>query len=364
MPASLALLAAAALSLVACSRPTQDDPPPPGSSAGPATSAAPIASASASIASSAAPRPRNRKLTALESETGTGEILTDKHIPEIWIPDVEPFSLAVHRGSLWWSDASGIHERPFNGDLKPALPELNVNWLVADDAGVVFAVPTDKNRFDLKQISEGAPSPKRLAPMTCSPLRLALARDFAIVASTCGIFAVPRAGGAPRRLEPETHRDISIAADRDLVCYQNDKRLTCRSLVDTKAKPYVLDALRPGPLLVDRLVLYALEEARLADVPIDGDYGRLVRWEIPTGERWVLTSKQFEAHTLLRDDRSIYFGTGAGSIRRISKNGREVQTLYNADHQETPRLAIAAGYIYFALYSERGIRRFRANVEL
>jgi len=39
------------------------------------------------------------------------------------------------------------------------------------------------------------------------------------VASSCGIFAVPRQGGAPRRLEPETHLDVSIAADRDQVCY-------------------------------------------------------------------------------------------------------------------------------------------------
>jgi hypothetical protein len=51
-------------------------------------------------------------------------------------------------------------------------------------------------------------------------------------------------------------------------------------------------------------------------------------------------------------------------VRRVSKNGREVQTLYHVDRQETPRLAIGAGYIYFALYSERGVRRFRADVEL
>lgn len=351
----LALYAAAAVLLGACSRRAGDDAPSPGSSA--ASSAVPLSSASLGSAPTSAPR--NRKLTALESETGKGELLIDKHAPELWIPDVEVFALAVHRGSLFWSDASGVHERPFEGEARAAVPGVRASGLVADEDGVVLAVVTGKGRFEVQQLSADSRAPRRLAAMTCDPLRLALSRGFVVVASTCGIFAVPRQGGAPRRLEAETHLDVSIAADRDQVCYVNDHRLTCRSLVERDAKPVVLDALRPGPLLIDRMVLYALEEGRMADVPIDGDYGRLVRWEIPTGDRRVLTSQQFEAHALLQDDRAIYYGTGGGSVRRVSKDGRRVQTLYNVDRQETPRLALGGGYLYFAIYSERGVRRFR-----
>jgi hypothetical protein len=341
--------------LGACSGPARDDTPLPGLSA--------AAASSASTGPAPAPRARNQKHTALESETGKGEILTDKHVPEVWIPDVEVHDLAVHRGSLWWSDSSGVHERPFDGEVRAVLPGVRARGLVADEDGVVFAVVTGPQRFEVQQVSAEARAPRRLARMTCDPLRLAPARSFVVVASTCGIFAVPRQGGAPRRLEPVTHVDVSITADRDQVCYVNDKRLTCRSLVDSKERPLVMDALRPGPLLLDRQVLYALEEGRMADVPIDGDYGRLVRWEVPTGDRRVLTSQQFEATALLHDEGAIYYGTGGGSVRRVSKDGRKVQTLHHVDRDETPRLAIGGGHIYFALYSEQGIRRIRLAVQ-
>lgn len=358
--ARIALFAAAAVVPSACSRPAQDDACPP----------CPCAVTSASSAAPPTSSRPNQKYTALEGETGKGELLVDKHVPEVWVPDVEVHDLAVHRGSLWWSDTSGVYERPFDGEVRAAIQAPRVRALAADDGGVVVAIVTSPktspdsslNRFEVQQIGADERAPRRLARMTCEPLHLALARDFVVVASSCGIFAVPRKGGAPRQLEAEIHHDVRIAADRDNVCYVNDHRLTCRSLVDTKERPRVLDALRPGPLLLDRLVLYALEEGMMADVPRDDDYGRLVRWEVPTGERWVLTSKQYETSLLLHDDKAIYYGTGGGSVRRVSKNGRQVQTLYHVGH-ETPRLALGGGFLYYVLYTERGIRRFRLATE-
>jgi hypothetical protein len=291
-------------------------------------------------------------------------------VPELWVPDVEVHHLAVHRGSLWWSDTSGVHERPSDGEVRAVIQAPHVRALVADDGGVVVAIVTRQrtrpdsslDRFEVQQISADERAPRRLASLTCDPLHLALARDFVVVASSCGIFAVPRKGGAPRQLEAEVDRDVRIAADRDNVCYVNDHRLTCRSLVDTKEKPRVLDALRPGPLLLDRLVLYALEEGMMADVPRFDDYGRLVRWELVTGERWVLTSKQYETFLLLHDDKAIYYGTGGGSVRRVSKNGRQVQTLYHVG-DEPPRLAVGGGFLYYVLYTKPGIWRFRLATE-
>ncbi|HZF54468.1 MAG TPA: hypothetical protein VE093_37735 [Polyangiaceae bacterium] len=352
----IALSAAAAVIPGACSRSAQDDACPP----------CPCAATSAS--SAAPPKLPNQKLTALEGETGKGELLIDKHVPEVWVPDVEVHHLAVHRSSLWWSERSGVYERPFDGEVRQVIQAPRVGALVADDGGVVVAIvmgpEENPDRFELQQIGADERAPRRLARMACVPRDLALARDFVVVASTCGIFAVPRKGGAPRQLEAETPHHVAVAADRDRVCYVNDHRLTCRSLVDTKERPRVLAALRPGPLLLDRLVLYALEEGMMADVPRHDDYGRLVRWEVePTGERWVLTSKQYEASHLLRDDDAIYYGTGGGSVRRVSKNGEQVQTLYHVNRQETPRLAIGGGFLYFVLSSERGIRRFRLATE-
>jgi hypothetical protein len=46
-----------------------------------------------------------------------------------------------------------------------------------------------------------------------------------------------------------------------------------------------------------------------------------------------------------------------------SKDGRKVQTLHHVGRDETPRLAIGGGHIYFALYSEQGIRRIRLAVQ-
>lgn len=353
LSARIALCAAAAAILGACSGGPSGDPPPPGPAADASTKSEP-----------SAPARRFRQDTPLESETGKGEILTGKYLPEVWVPDVAVHYLAVHRSSLYWSDASGVHERPFDGAARSVLPGLQATHLVADDDGVVFAVATGpKGGFEVQQISADNQTPRRIARMACSPVQLAPAQSFVVVASTCGIFAVPRQGGAPRQLEAETHRDVSIAADRDRACYMNDHRLSCRSLVDSKEKPVVLDALRPTALRLERLVLFALEEGRLADVPIDGDYGRLVRWEVTSGARWVLTNKQFETHALHLDTWNVYYGTGAGSIRRVAKNGSEVQTLYNAGRQETPRIAIGADHLYFVTYSEPGIHRFRLAPE-
>jgi hypothetical protein len=36
---------------------------------------------------------------------------------------------------------------------------------------------------------------------------------------------------------------------------------------------------------------------------------------------------------LLHDDKAIYYGTGAGSVRRVAKNGSRVQTLHNVDRE-------------------------------
>lgn len=353
--ARIALYAAAAAILGACSGPPPGDPPPPVPSA--------AAVAATQIASAASSDFHHRKLTWLETETGKGEVITDRHIPELWIPDVEVEGLVVHRGSVYWSDASSVHERPFDGEARTTLPGVHAARLAADEDGVVFAVVTGPRHFEVQQISADARAPRRLARMACQPVQLAPARSFVVVASDCGIFAVPRQGGAPRLLERETHLDTSLAADRDHVCHVNDHRLTCRSLADSKAKPMVLDALRPGPLLLDRWVLYALEEGRLSDVPIEGDYGRLVRWDISTGERRVLTNKQFEAHALLHDDKAIYYGTGAGSVRRVAKNGSRVQTLHNEDREGSPHIAIGGDHVYFVAPGERGIRRFRLAVE-
>jgi hypothetical protein len=66
---------------------------------------------------------------------------------------------------------------------------------------------------------------------------------------------------------------------------------------------------------------------------------------------------------LLHDDKAIYYGTGAGSVRRVAKNGSRVQTLHNVDREGSPHIAIGGEHVYFVTPGERGIRRFRLAVE-
>lgn len=353
LPSAWIIAPVAAVSLAACTGPSGDAPPGECTCAATTTPPAPSISA----------EPPSPVKSRRGSESGEGEVLVHKHVPEVWVPDVEVSDLAVHGSSLFWSDTAGIHERPFRGEARDVVPAVQASRLVADEDGVVFATATGKNRFEIRQIAGEERAVRKVAALSCEPHQIALAKSFVVVASTCGILAVPRQGGAPRQLEAEAHDDVSIAANRERTCYVNDHRLTCRSLSDPAEKPVVLDALRPGPLLLNRLALYALEEGPAADVPIDGDYGRLVWWDVTSGARRVLTSRQLETSELQMDDWSLYYGTGGGSIRRVGKNGEQVQTLYKVGRQVTPHLALGTEHIYFFTRDERGIRRFRFPVE-
>jgi len=348
-PSPRLLLAVAALAGVGCDR-----SPSPSSTLRDA--AVPIAP------SASAPKSVWQKMTALESDTGKGEILTDKNVPELWIPNVVVTGLAIHRGSVWWSDAAGVHERPFDGEARLALPGQRAE-LAADDDGVVFAAIQGPSRFELQTLTAGESAPRRLAAMRCSPLQLVTAKSDVIIASTCAISAVPKRGGPPRVLEPETHLDVSLTAEGDQTCYVNGDRVICRSLADRRAKPLVIDAHRAGPLLLEGQTLYWLEDTGAADVIVAGDFGRLVRWELPGGPRRVLTSMQRQAFVLLHDERALYYGNGAGSVRRVFKADGRVQTLYNVGELETPNLAIGGGYVYFSTGSAPGIHRFRLAAE-
>jgi hypothetical protein len=344
-PSLRLLLAVAVLAGVGCDR-------SPSPSSAPRDAAVPIAP------SASAPNPVWQKMTALESDTGKGEILAEKNVPELWIPNAGVTALAIHRGSLWWSDAAGIHERPFDGEARLAVPGQRAE-LAADEDGVVFAEIKGPDRFELQTLTAGESAPRRLAAMRCRPLQLVTAKSAVVIASTCAISAVPKRGGSPRVLEPETRFDVSLTADGDQTCYVNGDRITCRSLSDRWAEPLVIAAHRAGPLLLEGRTLYWLEDAVAADVIAAGDFGRLVRWELPGGPRRVLTSMQHQAFALLHDEQALYYANGAGSVRRVFKADGRVQTLYNVGEQETPNLAIGGGYVYFSTHSAPGVHRFR-----
>ncbi len=287
---------------------------------------------------------------SLFNDTGAGEDLSGRATPILWIAGVEVWALAFHDHSLFWSNDTGIHERPLDGDERAVLGGHRVVLFAVDTGAVFFIEDRGRAGFDLSVLREGKAAPQRLAHGNCNPRDMALTSKEVVVASLCeGLFAVPKQGGRQRSIVPYGENELSLATGPDRICYANGPHVTCQSATEpgTGAAARTIEVEQPGPLALDGEALFWQESAPGSDVVMGGEFGRIVRLDIVKGERQKLASMQYQAFELLQDEQALYFFSNRGGLRRVAKDGSHVQTLFHLGHWGSPFLAIGGGYAFW-----------------
>jgi len=330
-------------------------------------------SAAARTASSTSAEPTHtaasvKPTDSFEFDTGRGQDRRADHPAELWEAGVDALALEFQGDGVWWGEARGIFRRPLTGKPRGVVLGSDVGPFAVDDDGLIYVAESSK-KLEIRQLPHGAEQTKTLHRPSCRVLELATSEDHVVVASTCeGIYAVPKRGGALRRLEAESHITLHLATDGETLCTVNtpfavgagdDDRVTCRSLAEAHTKPRALPAYRPSPLLVEGGEAFWLEEAPAHDVILGGVFGRLMATRIDSGKSRQLAAQQHQSYAIRSDGTALYFFTEMGGLRRVRKDGSKVQTLHHIGKLGSPKLAVGGGYAFFSGGGVRGIHRLR-----
>jgi len=336
---------------------------------------------SSPAATAAAPRTAPASATGEEDpirfDTGHGEDRRAHHEAERWVPDVEATTLQFHAGALWWSGPSGVYERPLGGDTRQVVAARSVAQFAVDGDGLYF-VEDEPTGTEIQVLPSGKTTPSVLFQSECGIMDFGTTTNHVVGASVCsGIWALPKTGGKLRRIEPELHGRVHVATDGETLCYVNAsyvnasmepdagsaRRIVCLSLADAIGPPRELLANDASPLLLEGGEAYWLERAPASDVVLGGEFGFLVAARLDSGTRRQLASRQHQSYELRSDGEALYFFTEMGGLRRVRKDGSQVQTLHHLGlgRLGAPRLAIGGGYAFWSGPGVAGIYRLRLS---